>query len=314
MLTCWTCFGTSISAHSEHERECSSATQHFSPFQMPNSSKTHGHQPCRMLRVVARAGEATAGSGYSTWTRTTAAEGGLRRSNTLSDQDARGRRWHTLISYWIRIGSKWIRPGNTVILSISSAPRRNPPIWPGEMKLGLAALRIYAAPPPTSAREGGSPLLLLLPSSRIFHCESSSLSPFSSRSPFRPPVARLAASLENSRRSSIPCGSNEDEEEGEPYLTSSNPSASLLSLSEKPDRSLALLDEYELEELDPDRSTCRNHRSGQFLSLRSSFRFLFGCMRSPSHEIDAFNYLGAAKLNLHWSWYRKFLLLDMFTW
>ncbi|RWW79149.1 hypothetical protein BHE74_00012579 [Ensete ventricosum] len=130
------------------------------------------------------------------------------------------------------------------------------------MKLGLAVLRISAAPPPTSAREGGGPLLLLFPSSRIFHCESSSLSLFSSRSPFRPLVARLATSFESSQRNSIHSGSNEDEEEeGDPYLTSSNPSASLLSLSEKPDRSLALLDEYELEELDPDRSTCHNHRS-----------------------------------------------------
>ncbi|RWV89804.1 hypothetical protein GW17_00048031 [Ensete ventricosum] len=149
------------------------------------------------------------------------------------------------------------------------------------MKLGLAVLRISAAPPPTSAREGGGPLLLLFPSSRIFHCESSSLSLFSSRSPFRPLVARLATSFESSQRNSIHSGSNEDEEEeGDPYLTSSNPSASLLSLSEKPDRSLALLDEYELEELDPDRSTCHNHRSGQF-SLRSSFPIYFRLYAVP---------------------------------
>lgn len=48
----------------------------------------------------------------------------------------------------------------------------------------------------------------------------------------------------------------EEEEEGE-----SSSSVSFLSLSEKPDRSLALLDEYQLEELEKD-SADPNHRSG----------------------------------------------------
>lgn len=59
----------------------------------------------------------------------------------------------------------------------------------------------------------------------------------------------------------------EEEEEGE--ASYSDDDLSFLSLSEKPDRSMALLDDYEAEELDLDYGP--NHRSG------SSPFFVFRC-------------------------------------
>ncbi|XP_042455673.1 GTPase ERA-like, chloroplastic isoform X3 [Zingiber officinale] len=137
------------------------------------------------------------------------------------------------------------------------------------------AHRIYAPPPPPPpppslpSRDRCATMLHLSPylpssSSRFFHCEISLPSFRSSRSQFRPYVAKLSASLELERRYSCARASDEEElEEGTLSSSSSGyPSASLLSLSEKPDRNFALLDEYELEELDSESSTCPNHRTG----------------------------------------------------
>ncbi|WOL14490.1 hypothetical protein Cni_G23270 [Canna indica] len=135
-----------------------------------------------------------------------------------------------------------------------------------EMELGLA-LRICAAPPPSPARERGVALLPSSPSSSsssFFHRDICSPSSLSSRTSLRPSVSRLTLSLVHGQRNTLNDGNNdEEEEEGDPSLSSTSySSASLLSLSEKPDRNLALLDEYELEELDLENSTCPNHRSG----------------------------------------------------
>ncbi|KAK8933903.1 hypothetical protein KSP39_PZI015558 [Platanthera zijinensis] len=65
-----------------------------------------------------------------------------------------------------------------------------------------------------------------------------------------------------------PIENEEDEEEAEWSVDeqgerlSSDSSASFLSLNSKPDRSLALLDDYELEELHSDHFTSPSHRSG----------------------------------------------------
>ncbi|XP_042460914.1 GTPase ERA-like, chloroplastic isoform X1 [Zingiber officinale] len=138
------------------------------------------------------------------------------------------------------------------------------------MELDLAH-RISPAPPPPSlpSRDRCATVLYLSPylpssSSRFFHCEISLPSFRSSRSQFRPYVAKLPASLELEQRNGCARASDEEElEEGTLSSSSSGyPSASLLSLSEKPDRNFALLDEYELEELDSESSTCPNHRTG----------------------------------------------------
>lgn len=63
----------------------------------------------------------------------------------------------------------------------------------------------------------------------------------------------------------------EEDEEEEEYAYSEDES-SLLSLSEKPDRSIALLDEYEIEELDY--AIDPNHRSGKSL-FWAFFNFVF---------------------------------------
>lgn len=58
----------------------------------------------------------------------------------------------------------------------------------------------------------------------------------------------------------------EEEDDDEEETSISGDESSFLSLSVKPDRSMALLDDYEMEELDY--SSNPNHRSGQFsLSL-----------------------------------------------
>ncbi|XP_010926096.1 GTPase ERA-like, chloroplastic isoform X1 [Elaeis guineensis] len=137
------------------------------------------------------------------------------------------------------------------------------------MELGLA-LRFSAAPP-SSARERGTVLRPSLPpsssSSRFLFREVSFSLSF--RIPFRSSVslARASAvSLESRHRSSRSTGSDtmdekDEEEEMEEEEGESSSSVSILSLSEKPDRNLALLDEYELEELEKD-SVNPNHRSG----------------------------------------------------
>lgn len=138
------------------------------------------------------------------------------------------------------------------------------------MELGLA-LRSCPAPPPCSARERAcvaalffSPSYTSSSSSRSCHRERSFHSCLASLSALRPPVSRLAISLELGKRDSLTDGGDGVENDEEELLL---PSASFLSLSEKPDRNLALLDDYELEELDAEHSTCPNHRSGQLLSL-----------------------------------------------
>ncbi|XP_026662576.2 GTPase ERA1, chloroplastic [Phoenix dactylifera] len=138
------------------------------------------------------------------------------------------------------------------------------------MELGLT-LR-FSATPPSSARERGAVRRFsLLPSScssRFLFREASFSLP--ARIPFRHSVslARASAvSLESRRRSNRSTGSVTIEEEEEEEVEEmeeegeSSSSASFLSLSEKPDRNLALLDEYELEELEKD-SVNPNHRSG----------------------------------------------------
>ncbi|XP_074592858.1 GTPase ERA-like, chloroplastic [Curcuma longa] len=129
---------------------------------------------------------------------------------------------------------------------------------------------ISSAPPPSlPSRDRCATTLYLSPyspssSSRFFHREISLPSFRSSRRQFRPYVAKLPAYLELERRNRRARASDDEElEEGTLSLSSSGyPSATFLSLSEKPDRNFALLDEYELEELDSESSTCPNHRSG----------------------------------------------------
>ena len=60
-------------------------------------------------------------------------------------------------------------------------------------------------------------------------------------------------------------GDPQEEEEEEEEDSYSDEDSALLSLSMKPDRNMALLDDYELEELDY--ASGPNHRSGESLSL-----------------------------------------------
>lgn len=111
------------------------------------------------------------------------------------------------------------------------------------MELGLS-LHLSPSPPSLLTRE--RTITTLFPSSIAF------LAPSSCRH-YRPSIslhrARVISNLKNSA---------EEEEEVEEIFT---PHSSSLSLSEKPDRNLALLDDYEMEELDSSNSN-PNHRSG----------------------------------------------------
>lgn len=140
------------------------------------------------------------------------------------------------------------------------------------MELGLALH--FSATPPSAARERGavprpSPPPSFPLSRFLFREASFSLS---SRIPFLSPVslARASAvSLESRHRSSRSTGIDtmgEEEMEGMEEEGESSSSASILSLSEKPDRNLALLDEYELEELEK-HSVNPNHRSGRLFAI-----------------------------------------------
>ncbi|KAI0516198.1 hypothetical protein KFK09_008870 [Dendrobium nobile] len=135
------------------------------------------------------------------------------------------------------------------------------------MELGLATFSC-------SASVRGICVSLFLSSPRLLLGETSfcSLSP---RNPFQASAARarrrlsslegkLGTVLSKSRR---PIEDEDDEgmakvageeEEQLPF----NSSSSLLSLTGKPDRSLALLDDYELDALDSDGSSSPSHRSG----------------------------------------------------
>ncbi|KAF8405257.1 hypothetical protein HHK36_010158 [Tetracentron sinense] len=83
--------------------------------------------------------------------------------------------------------------------------------------------------------------------------------PRSTRNPFREIVFR-ARNREPVLEKLLSEGGNDREELENRARTSSSDELSFLSLSEKPDRNMSLLDDYELEELDFD--TNPNHRSG----------------------------------------------------
>ncbi|XP_020100588.1 uncharacterized protein LOC109718658 [Ananas comosus] len=131
------------------------------------------------------------------------------------------------------------------------------------MAMGFNALRV-STPPPTSSRDLGaprpSPLLL-----RPLHFLSRRNAPLSAAKKTLPsPEKTKIKSRFSYRRNGVEeeeeeeFGEEEEEEEEEGGEASS--SSSFPSLSEKPDRSIALLDDYEMEELDS--SDCPNHRTG----------------------------------------------------
>ncbi|XP_072976804.1 GTPase ERA-like, chloroplastic [Typha angustifolia] len=118
------------------------------------------------------------------------------------------------------------------------------------MELALS-LRISVSPHPPSRERGASLLASPIPWSLILLRRESLRASVSVGKSSRGYIGRS----QRNRFSSLSNGVEEEEEEEE-----EDSSASFLALSEKPDRNLALLDEYELEELEV--SSCANHRSG----------------------------------------------------
>ena len=112
------------------------------------------------------------------------------------------------------------------------------------------ALRSAALLPPPAASVATRSLFSLL--HRKTTCSSASCAGL--WRPIHESGRRNGISISSGRSDPIVEG-GEDEEDG---------TLSFLSLSEKPDRSLAVLDDYELEELDSDPP---NHKSGRFFIL-----------------------------------------------
>ncbi|KAG0458267.1 hypothetical protein HPP92_023424 [Vanilla planifolia] len=128
------------------------------------------------------------------------------------------------------------------------------------MEPGLATLF-----PPTASFKGIS-FLIFPSSSRSLH--EAGCSPKRS---FKAYAARIRLpSIEESHRTILSKtgnmidegGGGKDAVEGQNECLSSNLSSSFLSLSEKPDRGLAMLDDYELEEFELDPYVSPEHRSG----------------------------------------------------
>lgn len=93
----------------------------------------------------------------------------------------------------------------------------------------------------------------------------------------------------------------EEEEEVDAYISEEEEdeesNSMLLSLSVKPDRNTALLDDYEMEELDFVPDLDPNHRSGKF----SSLSLFYICLVHPNTYTISLNYLMVItqnKLNL----------------
>ncbi|KAK1281004.1 putative tRNA modification GTPase mnmE [Acorus gramineus] len=112
------------------------------------------------------------------------------------------------------------------------------------------ALRISTTPPPRD-----KPLLPSMTPSRSKRCFFWS----PARNPSRARALNALSTRERALESRLSDGSRDIEEEDEEEVSYS--SSSFLSLSEKPDRNMALLDDYEMEELNVDNSN-PNHKSG----------------------------------------------------
>ncbi|KAJ6796670.1 Uncharacterized protein M6B38_219675 [Iris pallida] len=120
------------------------------------------------------------------------------------------------------------------------------------------ALHISPSPPSSSLMRRERVTALLPSSTSSSSTFLSFLIPSSPRHHFRlPPLSLRALSTLNN-----PIAEDEEEEEYEGFTPQSPPPSSFLSLSEKPDRNMALLDDYELEELESSNFNNPNHRSG----------------------------------------------------